>query len=80
MHCDWGLRKNLYNNIILSGSNTLFEGMVERMTRRITSWAPSSMKIRVIAKPERKYFAWIGGSIKSSLSTFQTQWITKDEY
>merc|ERR1712151_715479 len=31
----------------------------------------STMKIKVVAPPERKYSVWIGGSILSSLSTFQ---------
>ena len=34
----------------------------------------------VIAPPERKYSVWIGGSILSSLSTFQQMWISKQEY
>merc|ERR1719374_393101 len=29
--------------------------------------APSTMKIKVVAPPERKYSVWIGGSILSSL-------------
>ncbi len=29
---------------------------------------------------DRKYSVWIGGSILSSLSTFQSMWITKAEY
>merc|ERR1712243_88621 len=33
-----------------------------------------------IAPPERKYSIWIGGSIVTSLSTFQTMWVTKEEY
>merc|ERR1712212_698468 len=32
----------------------------------------SSMKIKIIAPPERKYSVWIGGSILASLSTFQS--------
>eukprot|EP01055_Gregarina_sp_Pseudo9_P005803 Gregarina_sp_Pseudo_9__5802@NODE_877_length_2107_cov_444_445841_g825_i0_p2_GENE_NODE_877_length_2107_cov_444_445841_g825_i0NODE_877_length_2107_cov_444_445841_g825_i0_p2_ORF_typecomplete_len167_score21_41Actin/PF00022_19/2_9e50Actin_micro/PF17003_5/0_017MreB_Mbl/PF06723_13/0_061_NODE_877_length_2107_cov_444_445841_g825_i08451345 len=35
---------------------------------------------QVIAPPERKSSVWIGGSILSSLSTFQTMWITREEY
>jgi actin len=31
----------------------------------------STMKIKVVAPPERKYSVWIGGSILASLSTFQ---------
>merc|ERR1712173_485788 len=34
----------------------------------------------VVAPPERKYSVWIGGSILSSLSTFQQMWISKGEY
>ena len=30
------------------------------------------MKIFIIAPPERKFSAWIGGSILASLSTFKT--------
>ena len=34
-------------------------------------WPPSSMKVKVVAPPERKYSVWIGGSLLASLSTFQ---------
>merc|ERR1711887_60181 len=46
-------------------------GIGERMTKELTALAPSTMKIKVVAPPERKYSVWIGGSILSSLSTFQ---------
>ena len=52
----------------------------ERMTKEPTALAPSTMKIKVVAPPERKYYVWIGGSILSSLSTFQQMWISKGEY
>jgi actin-related protein len=41
------------------------------MSKEITALAPTSMKIKVVAPPERKYSVWIGGSILASLSTFQ---------
>jgi len=72
MNCDIDVRKELYNNIVMSGGTTMFEGIAERMTKEVTKLAPASMKIRVVATPERKYSVWIGGSILSSLSTFQT--------
>ena len=58
----------------------MFEGIAERMTKELTNMAPASMKIKVVAPPERKYSVWIGGSILASLSTFQQMWITKEEY
>jgi actin-related protein len=52
------------------------------MQKELTALAPSTMKIKIIAPPERKYSVWIGGSILASLSTFQQimMWISKEEY
>jgi len=80
MKCDVDIRKDLYANVVLSGGTTMFTGIGERMTKELVSLAPSTMKIKVIAPPERKYSVWIGGSILSSLSTFQQMWISKQEY
>jgi len=80
MKCDVDIRKDLYANVVLSGGTTMFEGIGERMTKELTALAPSTMKIKVVAPPERKYSVWIGGSILSSLSTFQQMWISKAEY
>jgi actin-related protein len=80
MKCDVDIRKDLYGNIVLSGGTTMFPGIGERMTKELVALAPSTMKIKVVAPPERKYSVWIGGSILSSLSTFQQMWISKAEY
>jgi len=80
MKCDVDIRKDLYANVVLSGGTTMFDGIGERMTKELTALAPSTMKIKVVAPPERKYSVWIGGSILSSLSTFQQMWISKGEY
>jgi actin beta/gamma 1 len=80
MKCDVDIRKDLYANIVMSGGTTMFPGIAERMTKELTALAPSTMKIKVVAPPERKYSVWIGGSILASLSTFQQMWISKAEY
>ncbi|KAJ9530020.1 hypothetical protein QJQ45_023302 [Haematococcus lacustris] len=120
MKCDVDIRKDLYNNVVLSGGTTMFPGrqaagtkavpvagfaqtpaaaaaaaagsevwcvgglvaagIADRMSKEITALAPSAMKIKVVAPPERKYSVWIGGSILASLSTFQQMWIAKSEY
>uniref|UniRef100_A0A2R9A6L5 Uncharacterized protein n=1 Tax=Pan paniscus TaxID=9597 RepID=A0A2R9A6L5_PANPA len=66
----------LYSNTVLSGSTTVYSGL---MQKEITTLAPSTMKIKIIAPPERKYSVWIGTSILASLSTFQQIWISKQE-
>lgn len=80
MKCDIDLRKDLFHNIVLSGGTTMYKGMAERMTKELIAITPAGMDIRVVAPPERKYSVWIGGSILTSLNTFQENWITKDEY
>ena len=73
-------------------SATALGGVTVHLTLGVHSWtryavaeelvalAPSTMKIKIIAPPERKYSVWIGGSILASLSTFQQMWISKEEY
>eukprot|EP00462_Mataza_sp_D1_P003623 CAMPEP_0175103820 /NCGR_PEP_ID=MMETSP0086_2-20121207/9335_1 /TAXON_ID=136419 /ORGANISM="Unknown Unknown, Strain D1" /LENGTH=377 /DNA_ID=CAMNT_0016379045 /DNA_START=66 /DNA_END=1197 /DNA_ORIENTATION=- len=65
---------------VLSGGTTMFDGIDRRMEKEIVALAPASMKIKIVAPPERKYSVWIGGSILASLSTFQQMWISKQEY
>ncbi|KAG8758574.1 actin [Serendipita sp. 396] len=80
MGCDIDIRKDLYGNVVLSGGTTMYSGIADRLTKELTHLAPTSMKVRVAAPPERKYSVWIGGSILASLSTFQNLWISKQEY
>jgi len=80
MKCYIDVRKNLYDNVVLSGGSTMFNGIAERLNKELASLAPASMKVKVVAPPERKFSVWIGGSILSSLSTFAAMWITKAEY
>ena len=80
MKCDVDIRKDLYANTVLSGGTTMYPGIADRMQKEISALAPPTMKIKIIAPPERKYSVWIGGSILASLSTFQQMWISKQEY
>merc|ERR1719188_2788016 len=80
MKCDVDIRKDLYANTVLSGGTTMYPGIADRMQKEITALAPSTIKIKIIAPPERKYSVWIGGSILASLSSFQQICISKQEY
>jgi len=80
MKCDVDIRKDLYGNIVMSGGTTMYQGIPERVQQEVKALAPDSMTIKIIAPPERKYSVWIGGSILSSLSTFEEMWIKKEEY
>merc|ERR1712034_119300 len=80
MRCDVDIRKDLYSNIVISGGSTMFEHIDNGLKSEIEKMAPPTMKIKIVAPPERKYSVWIGGSILASLSTFQQMWISKQEY
>ncbi|VEN62768.1 unnamed protein product [Callosobruchus maculatus] len=80
MKCDIDIRKDLFANTVLSGGTTMYPGIGDRIQKEITALAPSTIKIKIIAPPERKYSVWIGGSILASLSTFQQMWISRAEY
>merc|ERR1719400_2707457 len=80
MKCDVDIRRDLYTNTVLSGGTTMFPNIDARLTKELTAKAPASIKVKVVAPPERKYSVWIGGSILSSLSSFQEMWITTEEY
>eukprot|EP01006_Ploeotia_vitrea_P010276 TRINITY_DN26665_c0_g1_i1.p1 TRINITY_DN26665_c0_g1~~TRINITY_DN26665_c0_g1_i1.p1 ORF type:complete len:387 (-),score=34.99 TRINITY_DN26665_c0_g1_i1:90-1250(-) len=78
--CDLDIRKELWNNIVLSGGSTHFEGFVERMTAELETLAPPNAPVKVLAPPERKYSVWMGAAILASLSSFTQSWITKSDY
>ncbi|KAJ5073817.1 actin [Anaeramoeba ignava] len=80
MKCDEELRKDMFENIVLSGGTSMFQGIKERIEKEIIQLSPKNMKIKVISPPERKYSVWIGGSILSSLSFFNRITISKEEY
>ena len=78
--CDLDVRRDLYGNVVLSGGTTMFPGIADRMQKELAALSPASMKVKIVAPPERKYSVWIGGSILASLSTFQNLWCSKQEY
>jgi len=80
MKCDVDIRKDLYANTVIAGIGSTFPGLADRMKKEVGALAPPTMKIKIIAPPERKDSAWIGGSIIASLSTFKQMWISKQEY
>lgn len=78
--CDLDVRPDLYQNIILSGGSTLYQGLPDRIEQEVDKLAPHQGVVKVIATTDRYYAVWTGGSTLSSLSTFESQWITKEEY
>ncbi|KAJ7663014.1 hypothetical protein B0H17DRAFT_1171585 [Mycena rosella] len=71
--CDLDIRRDLYGNVVLSGGTTMVPRHRRPQQKELTSLSPTSMKVKIVAPPERKYSVWIGG-------TFQNLWCSKQEY
>ena len=80
MKCDANIQATLFSNIVLAGSNTMFSGIAERLTKEITAITPPPMKVNVVAPPDRKYSTWIGGALLTRSATFNNMCISRQEY
>eukprot|EP01084_Bolivina_argentea_P038669 71509_1 len=117
--CNPDLKKEFLGNVVLSGGNTMFKGIEERLgkdMRRIVllknlvqgyvrKYSKNQTyddivnvaynycgvdsdakkyagfeKVKIISPAERRYGAWIGGSIFASLSSFIERCVGKHEY
>jgi len=79
MNCDLDIRRDLWENIVLTGGNTMFRNIGRRLKREMKKTS-HAFYVNVVTPGCRKYSSWIGGSILASLSTFEEMWISADEY
>lgn len=81
--CDVDVRPALYGSVVITGGNSFIQGFPERLNRDLSVRIPSSMRLKLISAngcSERRFGAWIGGSILASIGTFQQMWISSQEY
>ncbi|OQR98367.1 actin-like protein [Achlya hypogyna] len=78
---DADTKKELLQNIIVTGGSSCFENMATRLEREVTAMMqPYKVKVIAAAPPERKLGPFLGGSILGSLGSFHEMWISKTEY
>ena len=81
--CDGDIRPALYSSVVLTGGNSLVQGFSDRLSRDLSSRTPGSLRLKMIAANgtvERRFGAWVGGSILASIGTFQQMWMSMQEY
>jgi actin len=91
--CDESVRRDLANNIILSGGTSMLPGLGDRLQRDLVRKChgdPISHNILVVPNSnyrekgystQRKYAPWIGGSLMGSFQTYhKTLKITRQEW
>eukprot|EP01134_Creolimax_fragrantissima_P001247 CFRG1247T1 len=77
---DVNIRKELFNNVTLSGGTTMILGLSSRLEKELVSLAPKASAVQVTSTPNQEYSVWQGGAALSSLSSFLPQWVTREEY
>ncbi|KZV75422.1 brg1-associated factor b [Peniophora sp. CONT] len=79
---DADMRGVLLTNIVLTGGGSLFAGLSERLQSELQRQMPNvAIKMHAPGNTvERKYGAWLGGSILASLGTFHQLWISREEW
>ncbi|KEG14331.1 actin 2 [Trypanosoma grayi] len=80
--CPIDLRRRLLGSIVLSGGNTMFKGMQQRLQREVAALVNprAAEDVCVVAANERKFSVWIGAAILASLTSFASEWFTQQEY
>ena len=77
---DIDLRKKLYENILISGGNTLFKGIQEKFHTEIKYLSPKNMKVKIHSPGNRLLSCWTGGNVISTLEIFQKMWVSREEW
>ena len=69
--CEEKIQREMFGNIVLTGGNTMFPGMRARIEKEIDNLVSTNINIKVVAPERRHYSAWLGGSILSTMDSFQ---------
>ncbi|KAF7239368.1 Actin [Varanus komodoensis] len=78
--CDGSIHQDIWRNVIMAGGSTLFPGLHERLLKELRALAPKGFPAKVEAPNDRLYSVWIGASVLTSLPSFQSMWVTRQEY
>ncbi|SBS84667.1 actin-like protein, putative [Plasmodium ovale] len=79
-------KKELTDNVILTGSSTLFDNFDERFSKEInqldfvTNYNSPNFQILNSGKYDKQFSSWKGGSILSSFKNFSSFFVTRKEY
>jgi actin-like protein 6A len=77
---DIEIRRDLMISTIIAGGNCELKGTEERLLKSLPEMAPQNAKVKVIRSADVKTTPWVGGSILSSLGSFQQMWMSRQEY
>merc|ERR1719450_1448286 len=80
--CDLDFRQDLVRSLVVAGGTSMLPGLAPRLKSELSQLLPGELarQVEVCVDSQRRYAAWIGGSMFASLSTFDQVAISKQEY
>ena len=77
---DINIKNKLYKTIILSGGNTKFKGIEDKMKTNLSYLIPRGVDIKIRSQINPELNCWNGGNIIASLNTFNKMLVNKKEW
>lgn len=80
--CDLDFQQDLIRSLVVAGGTSMLPGFAPRLKSELSSLLPAEMarQVDICVDSQRRYAAWIGGSMFASLSTFDQVAISKQDY
>eukprot|EP00924_Labyrinthula_sp_SR-Ha-C_P015462 snap_masked-scaffold_4-processed-gene-0.25-mRNA-1 protein AED:0.01 eAED:0.01 QI:0/0/0/1/1/1/2/0/371 len=80
LNCDIDVRKDLFQNILLVGGNTLFSGFQKRLQNELQKLAPKKVSVKVVAPEDRKESICKSAAYVAAQPFLEQYWVLKEEY
>uniref|UniRef100_A0A8C6WIY4 Actin-related protein 6 n=1 Tax=Neogobius melanostomus TaxID=47308 RepID=A0A8C6WIY4_9GOBI len=74
------MQPHFYQNIVLTGGNTLFPGFKERMEAELRSLAPAHLPVSVLMPENPITYPWEGGKLLAHNPDYDEMVVTRDDF
>ncbi|XP_054632356.1 actin-related protein 6 isoform X2 [Dunckerocampus dactyliophorus] len=74
------MQPHMYDNIILTGGNTLFPGFRERLEAELRSLVPTHIPVSVMLPNNPITYSWEGGKLLAQNPDYEEMVVTRDDY
>ncbi|KAF7646654.1 hypothetical protein LDENG_00184060 [Lucifuga dentata] len=74
------MQPHFYQNIVLTGGNTLFPGFRERLEAELRSLVPAHLPMSVLLPPNPICFSWEGGKLLAQNPDYDEMVVTREDY
>jgi actin-related protein len=83
--CDLDFRQDLVRSLVVAGGTSMLPGLAPRLKTELSGLLSASSpelarQVDICVDSQRRYAAWIGGSMFASLSTFDQVAISRSEF